>query len=101
MNHPGLNILVSGSTSGLGKHFLDHFKGKPCPRDFEELKKITIDAQEKPFDVIIHSAFNLSNQVTNANVYQYMYDNLFLTKTLAAMPHSKFIFISEAQIVTC
>lgn len=82
-----MNILVTGSNSGLGKYLCEKFhavglvRGKPL--------KIT-----KTFDVIIHCAFNR----TDDDLYQYLKDNIYLTENLAWISHKKFIYISSTAV---
>lgn len=49
-------------------------------------------------EVLIHCAFNQAREVNSKNLYQYLFDNVFLTKKLAKIPHKKFIFISSVDV---
>lgn len=81
--------LITGTSSGLGKYLHDNLGGIAFSRDQEKIEET---------EIIIHCAFNRSKDVTNQNLYQYLSDNIFLTKKLAKTPHRKFIFISSIDV---
>lgn len=81
--------LISGSSSGLGKYLHDQLGGIPFNRSGSNVKKA---------DVIIHCAFNREKKVNSENLYQYLFDNVFLTKKLIKIPHKKFIYISSVDV---
>lgn len=82
-------FLITGTSSGLGKYLHDNVGGIAFSRVQEKIEKT---------EIIIHCAFNRSKDVTNQNLYQYLSDNIFLTKKLATTPHRKFIFISSVDV---
>lgn len=91
MNPKGQKVktdyLISGTSSGLGKYLLSQLGG------------ITFNRKERggAGRVIIHCAFN-GNEITSRNLFQYISDNIFLTKTLVSIPHQKFIYISTVDV---
>lgn len=91
------NILVTGSNSGLGKYCLEYFCAESFNRNtsIEEVKK---KASHNPYDMIIHSAFNTRQDITNANLSSYLNDTLHLTQQLLNIPHRQFIFISTVDV---
>jgi len=82
-------LLITGSASGLGKYLHKQLGGTPYKRNAANIKKT---------EVIIHSAFNRVRDVTSENLYQYLSDNVFLTKKLTRIPHKKFIYISSVDV---
>lgn len=83
------NYLITGSSSGLGKYLHDQLGGSAFYRDGTNVKET---------QVIIHCAFNRAKEVNSKNLYQYLLDNVFLTKKLAKIPHKKFIYISSVDV---
>lgn len=83
------NYLITGSSSGLGKYLHDQLGGSAFYRDGRNVKEA---------EVIIHCAFNRAREVYSKNLYQYLLDNVFLTKKLAKIPHKKFIYISSVDV---
>lgn len=81
--------LITGTSSGLGKYLYGNLGGisfdRQTPKDHQA-------------EIIIHCAFNRTKNVTTRNLYQYLSDNVFLTKRLAKNPHKKFIHISSIDI---
>lgn len=91
-----MKFLITGASSGLGKHLFEFFDGIPFTREtseqeFNNLKKNGVD-------IIIHAAFNSSKDITSNNLYSYIKDNVLLTQELITIPHKKFIFISSVDI---
>lgn len=89
-------FLITGHKSGLGRYLYEYFGGigldRNVPDDkFEQIKLEGVDA-------IIHCAFNRARKINSKNLYQYIYDNVFLTKKLAKIPHKKFIYISSVDV---
>ncbi len=91
-----MNILVTGSNSGLGKYIHNSTGAIGLKRDTseEEIEKI----RKSPIDFIIHCAFNSQRDVDTDSVYDYLEDNILLTKQLVSFPHRKFIFISSVDV---
>ncbi|MBI5122590.1 NAD-dependent epimerase/dehydratase family protein [Candidatus Roizmanbacteria bacterium] len=81
--------LITGSSSGLGKYLNDQLKGTTFKRNAENVEATNI---------LIHCAFNRTKEITSKNLYQYLLDNVFLTKKLVKIPHKKFIYISSVDI---
>ncbi len=84
-----MNYLITGSGSGLGKYLHDQLGGVSFNRDGMNVKET---------DVIIHCAFNQTREINSKNLYQYLLDNVFLTKKLANIPHKKFVYISSVDV---
>ena len=89
-------FLISGHKSGLGRYLYEQLGGVGLGRDISSANFENI--HRKGVDVIIHCAFNQAREVNSKNLYQYLSDNVFLTKTLAKIPHKKFIYISSADV---
>lgn len=91
------NILVTGTASGLGKHCAEYFHAVPYTRqtDFDAILK---RAKNKPFNAIIHAAFDAKPGVDTNRLYRYLNDTILLTKKLIQIPHEKFIFISSIDV---
>lgn len=83
------SYLISGSSSGLGKYLHSQLGGSAFNRDGTNVKET---------EVLIHCAFNRTREVNSKNLYQYLLDNVFLTKKLAKIPHKKFIYISSVDV---
>ena len=81
--------LITGTSSGLGKYLYANLGGIFFDR---------LAPKDKKADIIIHCAFNRTRNVTTHNLYQYLSDNIFLTKSLAKSPHKKFIYISSIDV---
>lgn len=89
-------FLITGHKSGLGRYLYEQFGGigleRNVPDDkFEQIKLEGVDT-------IVHCAFNRAKEVNSKNLYQYLSDNIFLTKKLVKIPHKKFIFISSVDV---
>ena len=87
-------VLVTGAGSGLGKYIASQIECVAMTR--ENCQKILTEYKTKPFDLIIHCAFN-SSKDTN-NYYGLVDDNIFLTKNVSLIPHHKFVFLSSIDI---
>lgn len=91
-----MQLLTTGTQSGLGRHILEVLGGYSWNRDIlTEEKDHFLNAG---VDVIIHSAFNSQKEIDSANIGQYITDNLLLTETLLHIPHQKFIYISTVDV---
>lgn len=90
-------ILVTGASSGFGKHCCEFFNGVAYTRT-SSFSNILAQAEEKPFKAIIHSAFNAKPDISVDRLYDYLNDTLLLTKRLLTIPHQKFIFISTVDV---
>lgn len=90
------NILVTGSSSGLGKSAQERFNSRGLTRQNskEELERM----KQEGVDIIIHCAFNSGKRVTSANLYDYLNDNILLTQDLTKIPHRKFVLISTIGV---
>ena len=86
-----MKILISGTTSGLGKYLLQKFIGEPYIRNDNKIIN-------KKYDIIIHCAYNSSNNVRTSELNKYLNDTIFLTKKLTKIKHHYFIFISTIDV---
>lgn len=91
-----MKFLITGTSSGLGKHLFEIFDGIPLTREISQQKINNLE--KNVVDIIIHAAFNSSKDITSNNLYSYINDNVLLTKKLLEIPHQKFIFISSVDV---
>jgi len=91
-----MRILVTGNKSGLGKYLFENIGTAGIDRNTTNDQKQAI--QKEGVDVIIHCAFNSSNEVTSESLLSYIQDNVLFTKELAEIPHEKFIFVSSVDV---
>lgn len=89
-------IFTTGILSGLGKYIRENLGGigltrTTSPKDIEKIKSSGVD-------VIIHCAFNSNHNIDTNNIYQYVQDNIMLTKEMVTIPHKKFISISSVDV---
>ncbi|MEW6006658.1 MAG: NAD(P)-dependent oxidoreductase [bacterium] len=89
-------IFTTGVNSGIGKYIYNNIGGIGLTRstsdeDFEKIKRDGVD-------IIIHCAFNSKVNINSDSLYQYLEDNVLLTKKLLSIPHKKFIFFSTVDI---
>lgn len=90
-------MLVTGASSGLGKHLCGYFNGVGFSRT-SSLAEMTQQANQKPFSAIIHAAFNPRQDISRSNLQAYLADTILLTKQLTQIPHDAFIFISTCDV---
>lgn len=88
------NILITGTSSGLGKYLSQNLGCVALTR--ENKAQVLLDYRNNCFDAIVHCAFNPERKVSDW--YQYLQDNILLTKELAMLPHKKFIYFSSIDI---
>jgi len=85
--------LITGAGSGLGKFLYDVLQ-----KDADVLTRENYGKTAGKYDTIIHCAFNRKS-VTEDEMYQYMNDNLFLTKSLLEhVKYKRFIYISSIDV---
>lgn len=88
------NIVVTGTSSGLGKYLKNYFDGSVSINHLnyiEELHKI-----DKPIDLIIHCACDASHKIIN--YHEYIESNLFYTLELCKKNPKHIIYISSAVV---
>lgn len=92
----GLKILTTGVSSGIGKYIHENLGGIGLTRKClkEEYEKV----ERTGVDVIIHCAFNSNKEIKAESLYNYVEDNVFLTKDLVSFPHKKFIYFSTVDV---
>jgi dTDP-4-dehydrorhamnose reductase len=86
-------ILVSGSSSGLGKFLKESLVATPFSRD-SDFSKI----KEDKYDLIVHCAANQSRNLSLSQVYEYYLDNIKLTELLTSLDTKRFIYISSIDV---
>jgi nucleoside-diphosphate-sugar epimerase len=89
-----IKILVSGTSSGLGRFLYEELGADKFDRNSgDELinKKIH-------YDIIIHCAFNVRKNVTVREYQDYLSDTVFLTERLTKIKNNLFIFISSVDV---
>lgn len=84
-------ILISGTSSGLGKYLAKKFNATKLNR-----KKISKKIKNTNWDLIIHCAFN-SKTYDLDNFQQYFRDNILLSYSISKLKGKK-IFLSTTQI---
>lgn len=88
-----MDILVTGSKSGLGRFLQEWFNCYGYTREnrIEDLKI--------PYQTIIHCAFDPIKKLNSDNINRYIEDNFLLTKRLVTeLNFQKFIYISSVDI---
>ena len=86
-----MKILVTGSSSGLGKFLSENLKCDVFNRNknFESLE----------YDVIIHCVWDCRNTVNQRDLLDYVNNNIFLTKRLIEeLKFKKMIFLSSVDV---
>jgi nucleoside-diphosphate-sugar epimerase len=86
-----VELLITGTGSGLGKHLLETLGGKPWDRG-------GAGSAEAARGVIIHSAWPARAPETSDGLAAYVQSTLELTRQAVERPHEKFIFISTAEV---
>jgi len=84
-------ILISGSTSGLGRYLRSRFNAT----GFDRTVDINAYASTR-FDAIIHCAFNPQRNPTNLDAY--FDDNTHMTERLAQLRAGKFVYLSSVDV---
>ena len=89
-----MNILVTGSRSGLGRFLHEELGG------FSLSREMPLAHLELPgcLDAIIHCAFNSNNSTSSKDLYSYLDDNIFLTSRLTEIPCRKFVYLSSIDV---
>jgi nucleoside-diphosphate-sugar epimerase len=86
-------ILVSGTSSGLGRYLCGRFEAvafrRSAPVD---------DYRQLEYDAVIHCAFRSQRVVRSADLFDYFDDNTLLTLRLASLRFRKFIFLSTVDV---
>ena len=82
--------LVTGIDSGLGKYVYENTEGA-FGMNRSNAEKVIQDHRDDFFEMIVHCAFNSSNDVSD--YASYLEDNIFLTAKLADIKCRKFVYI--------
>lgn len=85
-------ILISGTSSGLGKYLSQKFH---CDK-FDRKKKNNFYLNNN-YKTIIHCAFN-KNITVKKNFLNLLHDNIYLVQNLINIPHDRFIFLSSVDV---
>jgi len=88
--------LITGTSSGLGRHLLETMGGIAFDRS--KPPQSHCRNQDRPFDAIIHCAYNVAQQVAESDLPEYLDDNVGLTERLVKLPHRKFIYLSSVDV---
>lgn len=91
-------ILVTGSKGGLGRFLMEELGAQGFSRDNDIDELVASANSSKPYDLIVHSAFNLGRDIKYSEYTDYLNDTLILTQKLASLPHKKFVFISSIDV---
>ena len=87
-----MKYVITGVNSGLGRHLHQNIPNSlGINRDNHHL----ISSNINPSDIIVHCAFNKVNDIKDH--YQYLDDNIFLTKRLVNTGN-KIIYISSVDV---
>ncbi len=89
-------ILVTGTSSGLGRYLMEEFKGIPFHRT--EIEKELKDHCQHYYDAIIHCAADTRNTIPPDDLWHYYQSNIELTRTLTKIPHVLFVYISSPAV---
>lgn len=91
-----MRLLISGTTSGLGRHLHETLGGTGWSRDLPDQERQRL--RREGVDVIVHCAWKPPPRITADHLYPYLGDTLLLTQELLAIPHRKFIFLSTNEV---
>lgn len=89
----GKRILISGTSSGLGKYLSTQFSSDTFDRTAS-----SVPSPEAPYDAIFHCAFNTGRTIAASDFDAYVADTIGLTQTLLNIPHRTFVFISSVDV---
>lgn len=92
----GVQTLVTGIASGLGKQIHGTFRGEGLAR--ENAEDVLGRAAHFGTEIIMHAAFNSRREVNASDLHGYYEDNILLTQKLVKVPHRKFIYISSIDV---
>jgi len=85
-----VKVLISGTNSGLGKWLA---------KQFSDCDKYTRDTDwlnlKDEYDLIIHCAAAITHNGWDKVEFDLFKDNVFLTRDLVNIPHTKFVYISS------
>ena len=85
-----MKVLISGTNSGLGKWLSKQFTG--CDKYTRETNWFDLKDE---YDLIIHCAAAVTHDGWDKVEFDLFKDNIFLTRDLVNIPHTKFIYISS------
>jgi nucleoside-diphosphate-sugar epimerase len=91
-----MRLLISGTTSGLGRHLHETLGGIGWNRDLSADERARL--RREGVDVIVHCAWKPPPRTTADHLYPYLGDTLLLTQDLLAVPHRKFVFLSTNEV---
>lgn len=90
-----MRILVTGAASGIGRYLTDVFKADVVTRD---RPIATLSDPRKPYDVILHCAFNMRHDIGLKQLHGYLQDTIGLTEAVARIPHRSFVVLSSIDV---
>lgn len=93
-----MEILTTGVNSGLGRYIYEKMRGVGFTRDTSFEALALQKTKNRKIEIIVHCAFNSQRMINSNSLYNYLEDNVILTKNLVCLPHKKFIYISSVDI---
>lgn len=85
-----MKILISGTSSGLGKFLHEYFKCDGIGR--------SDPIPTCRYDAIVHCAVKTAKTINYGGIDSYLDDNIELTNKLLSVPNNKFIYISTVDV---
>lgn len=86
-----MNVLISGTGGGLGRYLLEQFAA-------DAFDRMNCTAPKENYDLIIHCAFNITENVPASRIAEYVQDTIALTEWLLAISHTRFVYMSSAAV---
>ncbi len=90
-----MKLLISGTRRGLGRYLYERFGGDSVTREHPVQK---LGLPDRPYDAIVHCAFNPRRDIFQPDVYGYIEDSVYLTDALTRLSYRKFILISSVDV---
>lgn len=90
-----MSVLVTGAASGIGRYLAERFNAAIVTRD---QPLAMLGEVSKPYDAILHCAFNMRRDVGPAQIKEYLQDTIDLTEAVARVPHRAFVILSSIDV---
>ncbi|MBM3272689.1 NAD(P)-dependent oxidoreductase [Candidatus Kaiserbacteria bacterium] len=90
-----MSVLVTGAASGIGRYLAERFNAAIVTRD---QPLATLGAISKPYDAVLHCAFNMRRDVGPAQINEYLRDTIDLTEAMVRVPHRAFVILSSIDV---
>ena len=91
-----MNLLISGTGSGLGRYLHRRFGGVAVTRETDV--EALIEAGSEPFDAIVHCAVNAAIDPPGEAMAGYFEDNVLLTERLTRVAQRAFVYLSTVDV---